>query len=164
MAGTNVGPLRVDTVVQVVAGTKVGPLRLDTVVQVTAGTNVGPRRLDTVVQVTTGTNVSPLRLDVVVHAVNVVHVVIGTHVVTALQTETVEVPHGGWGGQTLQSVVVVADVVVVQLVEQGTVEVMSTVTVPTTYREVHVVQDCCGSCAVADGVQRPLLLWADVYG
>lgn len=55
--------------------------------------------------------------------------------------------------------VVITCVVVVQLVGQRMVEVMNTVTVPTTYAEVHVVQDGCESSTVAEGVQRPLLLY-----
>jgi hypothetical protein len=54
-----------------------------------------------------------------------------------------------------QTVVVVTDVVVVQLVEHDeTVEVVMTVIVPTT--ESHV---CCSSFTIGEGIPRPLLLW-----
>jgi hypothetical protein len=87
-----------------------------------------------------------------------VHVVTGVHAVRGSHTVAEDWHGGGLGGHMAQFVVVITCVVVVQLVEQGTVEVTNTVTVPMTYAEVHVVQDCCESSTVAEGVQRPLLL------
>lgn len=79
-------------------------------------------QVSVVVQVSTSVEMSQLD----------VHVIIGKHVVMTSQTVVTEFTHGGWGGHIGQSVVVVTDVVVVQLVEHKTVEVMVTVTVPTT--------------------------------
>ena len=56
------------------------------------------------------------------------HVVIDTHVSTAAHTVVVE----GWHEHMPQDVVVITLVVVVQLVGQGTVVVITTVTVPMT--------------------------------
>jgi len=86
------------------------------------------------------------------------HVTTGMYSGTGSHTVTQDWHGGGLGLHMGQSVVVITSVVVVQLVEQGTTEIMVTVTVPTTYAEVHVVKDCCLSSAVAEGVQRPLLL------
>jgi len=88
------------------------------------------------VQADAGTDVTPSNTNDGAHAVTSVHSVTGSHTVTQ-----------GWHGGGLdwhmvQSVVVITHVMVVQLVGQGTVEVMNTVTVPVTYAEVHVVQDC----------------------
>jgi hypothetical protein len=104
------------------------------------------------VQADAGSDVTPSNINDGAHAV------VGVHAVTGSHTVAQGWHGGGLGWHMVQSVVVITCVVVVQLVGQGTMEVMSTVTVPMTYAEVHVVQDCCESSTVAEGVQRPLLL------
>jgi len=60
------------------------------------------------------------------------HVDVGSHDDVGSHTVVVEDWHGGWMLHMGQLVVVITCVVVVQLVGQGTTEVMVEVTVPTT--------------------------------